>query len=125
MRLELSKKQLFDRIQILYPSLGPNKLAKFKEAAAEAFWIQIDVPKESVTVPVSEGKVRVIKAIADEKETEIIDQIGEDFLDFFVKNTKHFWNQPKNKKWFKKVWNFDYLVPPPPVQVVPEVTESY
>ena len=118
MPLELTKKQLFDRIQLLYPRLGPNKLAQFKDAAAEAFWIEIDVLKESVD-PVSEVKVAL-------------------FLDLFVKNTKHFWNQPKNKKWFKKVyehhqgyydkvWNFDYLVPPPPpppppppVQVVPE-----
>ena len=117
MPLELSKKQLFDQIQLLYPRLGPNKLAKFKDAAAEAFWICIGVPKDSVTDPVAEARVAV-------------------FLDLFVKNTKHFWNEPKNKKWFKKVYehhqgyydklcNFDYLVPPPPgppppVQVVPE-----
>ena len=44
MPLELTKKQLFEAIQVLYPGLGPNKdYTKFKEAAFEAFYLQIGI----------------------------------------------------------------------------------
>ena len=112
MALKLTKKQLFEAIQALYPGLGPNKdYSKFKEAAFEAFYHQIGIQKENVN------------AVAMEKIFT--------FVEIFVKNFKRLWNLRNNKKhflnmlrnhagFFEKVWNFeDVLNPPLPPPVIP------
>ena len=113
MPLELTKKQLFETIQVLYPGLGPNKdYKKFKEAAFEAFHLQLGIQKENVVDPVAVAKIFT-------------------FVEIFVKNFKRLWNDRNNKKhflnmlrnnavFFEKVWSFeDILNPPPPPPVIP------
>ena len=121
MALELTKKQLFEAIQALYPGLGPNKdYSKFKEAAFEAFYHQIGIQKENVN------------AVAMEKIFT--------FVEIFVKNFKRLWNLRNNKKhflnmlrnnavFFEKVWSFEDVLnppppPPPPVPVPVDLDET-
>ena len=113
MPLELTKKQLFEAIQSLYPGLGPNKdYAKFKEAAFEAFYHQLGIQKENVVDPAAVEKIF-------------------NFVEIFVKNFKRLWNLRNNKKhflnmlrnnavFFEKVWSFEGILnPPPPPPVIP------
>ena len=80
MPLELTKKQLFETIQVLYPGIGPNKdYQKFKKASYEAFYLQLGISKENITDPTA---------------VEFIFN----FVEIFVKNFKRLWNQQKNKK---------------------------
>ena len=118
MPLELTKKQLYEAIQVLYPGLGPNKdYQKFKQASYEAFYLQLGISKENVTNPTA---------------VEFIFN----FVEIFVKNFKRRWNQGKNKShfsdmvknnavFFNKVWSFEEILnpPPPPVKPVPEAVD--
>ena len=115
MPLELTKKQLFEAIQVLYPGLGPNKdYKKFKDASFEAFYLQLGIQKENVD------------AVAMEKIFT--------FVEIFVKNFKRLWNLRNNKKhflnmlrnnavFFEKVWSFEDILNPPPVIPVPEAID--
>ena len=114
MPLELTKKQLFETIQVLYPGLGPNKdYKKFKEAAFEAFYLQLGIQKENVVDPVAVEKIFT-------------------FVEIFVKNFKRLWNLRNNKchflnmlrnnpVFFEKVWSFEDVLNPPPPPVIPVV----
>ena len=122
MALKLTKKQLFEAIQALYPGLGPNKdYSKFKEAAFEAFYHQLGIQKENVVDPAAVEKIF-------------------NFVEIFVKNFKRLWNLRNNKKhflnmlrnhagFFEKVWSFEGILnpppppPPPPVIPVPEAID--
>ena len=121
MALKLTKKQLFEAIQALYPGLGPNKdYSKFKEAAFEAFYHQLGIQKENVD------------AVAMDKIFT--------FVEIFVKNFKRLWNLRNNKghftnmlrnnaAFFEKVWSFEDVLnppppPPPPVPVPVDLDET-